>query len=66
MRGGFLDLAFDVNDSGMADKGLTFQDLLPVSVSLSIPQVSGSSAHVPAGGVASITNWKQLALMLLH
>ena len=36
MRSGFLDLPFDTNDSVMADKGFTFQDLLP-AVSLNIP-----------------------------
>ena len=35
MRSGFLDLPFDTNDSVMADKGFTFQDLLP-AVSLNI------------------------------
>ncbi|KAL9978196.1 hypothetical protein ACROYT_G015690 [Oculina patagonica] len=36
-RSGFLDLPFDANDSVMADKGFTIQDLLPIGVSLNIP-----------------------------
>ena len=36
-RSGFLDLTFEANDSIMADKGFTIQDLLPVGVSFNIP-----------------------------
>ena len=35
-RSGFLNLPFDTNDSVMADKGFTIQDLVPVGVSLNI------------------------------
>ena len=37
VRSGFLDLPFQENDSVMADKGFTIQDLLPLGVSLNIP-----------------------------
>ena len=51
MRSGFLDLPFDANDSVMADKGFTIEDLLPVGVSLNIPPFLGSSAQMPAADV---------------
>ena len=36
-RSGFLDLPFKDNDSVIVDKVFTFQDLLPLLVSLNIP-----------------------------
>ena len=47
-RSGFLDLPFEDNDSVMADKGLTIQDLLPLGVSVNIPPFLGSSSQMPA------------------
>jgi len=38
-RSGFLDLPFDDNDSVMADKGFTVEDLLPLGVKLNLPPV---------------------------
>ena len=43
VRSGFLDLPFKDNDSVMADKGFTVQDLLPLGVSF-----LGSSSQMPA------------------
>lgn len=51
MRSGFLDLPFQDNDSVMADKGFTVQDLLPLGVSLNIPPFLGSSSQMPADDV---------------
>ena len=42
-RSGFLDLPFQENDSVMADKGFTIQDLLPLGVSLNISPFLGTS-----------------------
>ena len=44
-RSWFIDLPFDGDDSVMADKGFTIQDLLPVGVSLNIPPFLGSSSQ---------------------
>lgn len=44
VRSGLLDLPLNKNDSVMADKGFTIQDLLPLGVSLNIPPFLGSSA----------------------
>jgi len=49
-RSGFLDHPFGANDSIMADKGFTIQDLLPVGVS-PIPPFLGSFAQMPAEDV---------------
>ena len=51
MRSGFLDLPFDKNDSVMADKGFTIEDILPLDVSLNIPPFLGSSAQMPSEDV---------------
>ena len=40
-RSRFLNLPFDREDSVMADKGFTVEDLLPLGVSLSIPPFLG-------------------------
>ena len=51
VRSGFLDLLFQDNDSVVADKGFTVQDLLPLGVSLNIPAFLGSSSQMPADDV---------------
>ena len=63
MRSGFLDLPFDANDSVMADKGFTIQDLLPVDVSLNIPPFLGSSAQMPASDVVKT---QEIASLRIH
>ena len=50
-RSGFLDLPFKDNDSVMVDKVFTFQDLLPLGVSLNIPPLIGSSRQMPTEDV---------------
>ena len=50
-RTGFLDLPFKDNDSVMVDKVFTFQDLLPLGVSLNIPPLIGSSRQMPTEDV---------------
>ena len=47
VRSGLLDLPLKENDSIMADKGFTIQDLLRLGVSLNIPPFLGSSAQMP-------------------
>ena len=63
LRSGFLDLPFDTNDSVMADKGFTTQDLLPVDVSLNIPPFLGSSAQMPA---ADVVKTQEIASLRIH
>ena len=62
-RSGFLDLSFEANDSVMADKGFTIQDLLPVGVSLNIPPFLGSSAQMPAEDVVKT---QEIASLRIH
>ena len=47
VRSGFLDLPFEDNDSVMAVKGFTIQDLLPLGVSFNIPPFLGCSTQMP-------------------
>ena len=63
MRSGFLGLPFDANDSAMADKGFTIQDLLPVDVSLNIPPFLGSSAQMPTSDVVKT---QEIAHLRIH
>ena len=51
VRSGLLDLPLNENDSIMADKGFTIQDLLPLGVSLNIPPFLGSASQMPAEDV---------------
>ena len=51
MRSGQLDLPLGENDSIIADKGFTIQDLLPLGVCLNIPPFLGSSSQMPAEDV---------------
>ena len=62
-RSGFLDLSFEANDSVMADKGFTIQDLLPVGVSLNNPPFLGSSAQMPAEDVVKT---QEIASLRIH
>ena len=63
VRSGFLDLPFEDNDSVMADKGFTIQDLLPLAVSLNIPPFLGSSSQMPAGDVVKT---QEIASLRIH
>lgn len=63
MRSGFLDLPFKDNDSVMADKGLTIQDLLPLGVYLNIPPFLGSSSQMPAENVVKT---QEIASLRIH
>jgi len=51
VRSGLLDLPLNENDSIMADKGFSTQELLPLGVSLNIPPFFGSSSQMPAEDV---------------
>ena len=62
-RSGFLDLPFEDNDSVMADKGLTIQDLLPLGVSVNIPPFLGSSTQMPAEDVVKT---QEIASLCIH
>ena len=63
VRSGFLDLPFKDNDSVMADKGFTIQDLLPLGVSLNIPPFLGSSSQMPAEDVVKT---QEIASLRIH
>jgi len=63
VRSGRLDLPLKKNDSIMADKGFTIQDLLPLGISLNIPPFFGSSAQMPAGDVILT---QEIASMHIH
>ena len=63
MRSGFLGLPFQDNDSVMADKGFTIQDLLPLGVSLNIPPFLGSSSQMPADDVIRT---QEIASLRIH
>ena len=45
-RSGFLDQQFDNNDSIMADKGFTIEDLIPPGIKLNIPPFLGSHGQI--------------------
>ena len=62
-RSGFLDLPFEDNDSVMADKGFTIQDLLPLGVSLNIPFFLGSSSQISAEDVVKT---QEIASLRIH
>lgn len=62
-RSGFLDLPFDDNNSVMADKGFTIQDVLPFGVSLNIPPLLGSSSQMPAEDVVKT---QDIASLRIH
>lgn len=51
VRSGLLYLPLGENDSIMADKGFTIQDLLPLGVSLNVPPFLGRSRQMPAEDV---------------
>ena len=62
-RSGFLDLPFEDNESVMADKGLTIQDLLPLGVSVNIPPFLGSSSQMPA---VDVVKTQEIASLCIH
>ena len=45
-RSGFWDQQFDIDDSVMADKGFTIEDLLPPEFKLNIPPFLGSQGQM--------------------
>ena len=57
------DLPFQDNDSVMADKGFTVQDLLPLGVSLNIPPFLGSPSQMPADDVIRT---QEIASLRIH
>ena len=59
----FIDLPFEDNDSVMADKGFTIQDLLPLGVSLNIPPFLGSSCSMPTEDVVKS---QKIASLRIH
>ncbi|XP_068724860.1 uncharacterized protein [Montipora capricornis] len=63
VRSGFIDLPFEDNDSVMADKGFTIQDLLPLGVSLNIPPFLGSSSQMPPEDVVKT---QEIASLHIH
>lgn len=63
VRSGLLDLPLEENDSIMADKGFTIQDLLPLGVSLNIPPFLGSSSQMPAEDVVLT---QEIASLRIH
>lgn len=62
-RSGFLDLPFQANDSVMADKGFTINDLLPLGVSLNLPPFLGGSGQMPA---ADVVKTQEIASLRIH
>ena len=62
-RSGFLDLPFDDQDSVMADKGFTIQDLLPLGISLNLPPFLGGSSQMPAEDVVET---QEIASLRIH
>ena len=62
-RSGFLDEPLDDNDSFMADKGFTIQDLLPLGISLNLPPFLGGSSQMPAEDVAKT---QEIASLRIH
>ena len=63
VRSGLLDLPLEENDSIMADKGFTIQDLLPLGVSLNIPPFLGSASQMPAEDVVLT---QEIASLRIH
>jgi hypothetical protein len=63
LRSGFLELPFLDNDSVMADKGFTIQDLLPLGVSLNLPPFLGGSSQMPAEDVVKT---QEIASLRIH
>ena len=63
LRSGLLDLPLEENDSIMADKGFTIQDLLPLGVFLNIPPFLGSSSQMPAEDVVLT---QEIASLRIH
>ena len=57
------DLPFQENDSVMADKGFTIQDLLPLGVSLNIPPFLGTSSQMPA---EEVIKTQEIASLRIH
>ncbi|XP_020905111.2 uncharacterized protein LOC110243363 [Exaiptasia diaphana] len=62
-RSGFLDLPFDKDDSVMADKGFTIDDLLPLDVSINLPPFLGSADQMPAEDVIKT---QEIASLRIH
>ena len=62
-RSGFLDLPFNDNDSVMADKAFTIQDLLPLGISLNLPPFLGGSSQMPAEDVVKT---QEIASLRIH
>ena len=63
IRSGFLKLPFQNNDSVMADKGFTIDDVLPIGVSLNIPPFLGKSSQMSAKDVVKT---QEIASLRIH
>lgn len=63
MRSGFLDLPFDENDSIMADKGFTIDDVVPLNVKVNLPPFLGGSDQMPAEDVIKT---QEIASLRIH
>ena len=63
IRSGFLKLPFQNNDSVMADKVFTIDDVLPIGVSLNIPPFLGKSSQMSAKDVVKT---QEIASLRIH
>jgi hypothetical protein len=63
IRSGFLKLPFQNDDSVMADKGFTIDDVLPLGVSLNIPPFLGRSSQMSAKDVVKT---REIASLRIH
>ncbi|CAB3994178.1 THAP domain-containing 6 [Paramuricea clavata] len=63
IRSGFLKLPFQNDDSVMADKGFTIEDVLPLGVLLNIPPFLGQSSQMSAKDVVKT---EEIASLRIH
>lgn len=66
IRSGFLDLPFEDQDSVMADKGFTVDDLLPLGVKLNLPPFLGSSSQMLPEDVVRTQEIASLRIHIEH
>ncbi|XP_020917026.1 uncharacterized protein LOC110254386 [Exaiptasia diaphana] len=62
-RSGLLDLEFEDNDTIMADKGFTIDDILPLGVNTNIPPFLGDSSQMSGDDVVKT---QQIASLRIH
>lgn len=63
IRSGFLKCPLQDNDSVMADKGFTIDDLLPLGVKLNLPPFLGRAEQMPAEDVVKT---QEIASLRIH